>query len=187
MYTKKYVVPDYPYGYKRTEAIFSVEWKPKKGFRSVFQTVNPKTGLLNKPKYGTYHPAMIVKEEEGKASFICFSWYDDKEKDIGNQFMFNNFELFNDEEIKDTAKRVKMMYLASCVSRHVYCNVDFKKCQELFNPAIEILNQIIKTGENLWDKVIVDWEKAEALEEKGFNPFTIDNKDRLIKENNLTI
>lgn len=58
-------VDSYPYGRLRTTAFFSVEFVPKKGFRSVFQTIDPKTGRENKPKKGTYdHLLFCVQENE---------------------------------------------------------------------------------------------------------------------------
>lgn len=48
------LVPDYPYGGKRTEIRFWIEQDPKKGFRFVSQTKNPKNGVWNNPKKGTY-------------------------------------------------------------------------------------------------------------------------------------
>jgi hypothetical protein len=52
--TKKAIVDSYPYGRLRATAFFSLEFKKGKGFRSVFQTINPKNNRLNAPKYSTY-------------------------------------------------------------------------------------------------------------------------------------
>jgi hypothetical protein len=50
-----YVVDDYPYGFReRTQIRYWLEHKPKKGWRFVSQTLNPKTGRWNKPKASTY-------------------------------------------------------------------------------------------------------------------------------------
>jgi len=50
-----YLVDDYPYGFNvRTQIRFWLESKPKKGWRFVSQTRNPKTGGWNKPKASTY-------------------------------------------------------------------------------------------------------------------------------------
>jgi hypothetical protein len=49
-----YVVDDYPYGRHRTQKRFWLESKPKKGWRFVGQTLNPKTQRWNKPKASTY-------------------------------------------------------------------------------------------------------------------------------------
>lgn len=50
-----YVVDDYPYSFKlRCKIRYWLEMKPKKGFRFMSQTENPKTGRWNKPKASTY-------------------------------------------------------------------------------------------------------------------------------------
>lgn len=49
-----FVVSDYPYGSLRCTIKFWIDFKPKKGFRFVSQTQNPKNGVWNKPKAGTY-------------------------------------------------------------------------------------------------------------------------------------
>jgi len=52
-----YVVADYPYGYTlRCKIRYWLEFKPKKGFRLVSQTTNPKRPgeVWNKPKASTY-------------------------------------------------------------------------------------------------------------------------------------
>lgn len=50
-----YIVDDYPYSFKlRCKIRYWLEMKPKKGFRFMSQTENPKTGRWNKPKASTY-------------------------------------------------------------------------------------------------------------------------------------
>jgi hypothetical protein len=51
-----YLVSDYPYGFKlRCSIRYWIEYAPKKGFRFVSQTTNPKRGnVWNKPKASTY-------------------------------------------------------------------------------------------------------------------------------------
>ena len=51
-----YVVDDYPYGFRlRCKIRYWVEYAPKRGFRFVSQTTNPKRGnVWNKPKASTY-------------------------------------------------------------------------------------------------------------------------------------
>lgn len=50
-----YLVNDYPYGFKlRTKIRYWLESDPKKGFRFVSQTMNPKTERWNAPKKSTY-------------------------------------------------------------------------------------------------------------------------------------
>jgi hypothetical protein len=51
-----YHVADYPYGFKlRCQIRYWIEFTPKRGFRFVSQTSNPKRGgVWNKPKASTY-------------------------------------------------------------------------------------------------------------------------------------
>jgi hypothetical protein len=51
-----YLVEDYPYGFKlRTSIRYWLEYAPRKGWRFVSQTMNPKRpGTWNKPKASTY-------------------------------------------------------------------------------------------------------------------------------------
>lgn len=49
-----HLVDDYPYGSLRCQIRFWVERHPKRGFRFVSQTLNPKTLRWNNPKQGTY-------------------------------------------------------------------------------------------------------------------------------------
>lgn len=51
-----YLVEDYPYGFRlRCKIRYWLEYAPKKGFRFVSQTTNPKRGhVWNKPKASTY-------------------------------------------------------------------------------------------------------------------------------------
>lgn len=63
-------VENYPYGFNlRTSITYSVERKPGHWMRSVSQTVNPKTGKPNKPKYSTYS-AFVRLYEDTETGFI---------------------------------------------------------------------------------------------------------------------
>jgi hypothetical protein len=49
-----YLVNDYPYGSLRCRIRYWIESDPKRGYRFVSQTENPKTGRWNAPKKRTY-------------------------------------------------------------------------------------------------------------------------------------
>ena len=74
-----HVTEDYPYGFNaRTTLTQWVEHKKGKGFRSATQTVNPKTGKPNAPKYSTYSSfvRLAVDEETGRVKAVHFTPYD---------------------------------------------------------------------------------------------------------------
>jgi hypothetical protein len=64
-----YVVDDYPYGFRlRCKIRYWLEFHPKRGFRFLSQTTNPKRGdVWNKPKASTYArfgAAMYLDDQE---------------------------------------------------------------------------------------------------------------------------
>lgn len=65
--TKKHTTLDYPWGFKlRCQVDYTVEFKPSKGFRNVFQSTNPKTNKLCAPKLDVYsHFVYMYENEEG--------------------------------------------------------------------------------------------------------------------------
>jgi hypothetical protein len=75
-----YVVEDYPYGFRlRCKMRYWIEFKPKKGFRLVSQSSNPKAaGLVwNKPKasvYAKFGGAMYL-DEKGHVQFAALGEY----------------------------------------------------------------------------------------------------------------
>lgn len=56
-----YLVEDYPYGFRqRTSIRYWIETKNSQGQRYCHQTLNPKTGQWNKPKYSTYAKIILI-------------------------------------------------------------------------------------------------------------------------------
>jgi len=79
-----YVVADYPYGFhKRTQIKYWLEGpKPKKGWRFVSQTMNPKTQRWNKPKASTYLEwgAAMYLDDKGHVHWDGVGVYSDDQK-----------------------------------------------------------------------------------------------------------
>lgn len=79
-----YVVDDYPYGFRlRCKIRYWLEYHPKKGFRLVSQTTNPKVAgeVWNKPKASTYArgiAVMLLDDDNGHVSWTV-TRYDDGE------------------------------------------------------------------------------------------------------------
>lgn len=70
--TGKQSVDNYPYGRLKCTMFFYIEFKKGKGYRAVNQSINPKTGTLNKPHYGTYNTFMYMYRE-AETGHIKFS------------------------------------------------------------------------------------------------------------------
>lgn len=76
-----YVVDDYPYGFRlRCSIRYWLEYNPKRGFRLVSQTSNPKKGnLWNKPKASTYarFGGCMFLDDEGHVHWSALTEYSD--------------------------------------------------------------------------------------------------------------
>ncbi len=72
-----YVVNDYPYGSLRTQMRYWLEYKPKKGWRLVTQSLNPKNDRWNKPHPGVYTniAASMYLDEKGHVEWTGVSEY----------------------------------------------------------------------------------------------------------------
>jgi len=177
--TEKAIVNNYPYGHLRTTAFFSLEHKPGKGFRTVFQTINPKTGRLNAEKKSTYAPIMAMYEaENGHIQYSGFSFYDDECKKKAISFLSENFTLFTPEQIKDIAGYCLMMLKVDIQAKHTYCNSNLESLLNLYDSAVKTCVKIFKTGENLFNEINLDFAAINALEVKDFNPFrAVEYKD----------
>jgi hypothetical protein len=72
-----YLVPDYPYGGQRCQIRFWLEHQPRKGWRFVSQTQNPKNGRWNNPRKGTYFvlAGCMYLDEKGHVQASMLSEY----------------------------------------------------------------------------------------------------------------
>lgn len=75
-----FVVDDYPYGFRlRCKIRYWLEYNPKRGFRFVSQTTNPKKPIIswNAPKASTYvhgSAVMTLDESNGHVGWICIHY-----------------------------------------------------------------------------------------------------------------
>jgi hypothetical protein len=76
-----YLIDDYPYGYTlRCKIRYWLEYSPKRGFRFVSQTTNPKRGhVWNKPKASTYarFGGAMFLDDNGHVNWTGLSEYCD--------------------------------------------------------------------------------------------------------------
>lgn len=110
-----YVVDDYPYGFReRTQIRYWLESKPKKGWRFVSQTMNPKTGRWNKPKASTYADwgAAMYLDENGHVHWDGVGPYTDEQQ------MLTFVQTFPDADMRELRKVVpaKKRLLADLIS-----------------------------------------------------------------------
>ena len=127
-----YLVDDYPYGFReRTQIRYWLEHKPKKGWRFVSQTLNPKTNRLNKPKASTYMDwggAMFL-DDKGHVHWDGVGPYSDEKKILA--FVTT----FPDADLRELRKVVpaKLKFLRGLLSGEVFFTVN--KARQPRSPA----------------------------------------------------
>lgn len=180
--TEKIQVDNYPYGRLRTTAFLGLEFKQGKGFRTTFQTINPKNNRLNAVKFSTYNEIIVMyrEEETGHIKYKHFSIYHLTDFNKVAKFVNENFNLFTPEQIEYIYGLFIMHTKVTAKSLVIYCNSKFEDIKPLIEPCIKICMQGIKTGENLFNQIFVDAEKLEATKEEGYSPFKIKTSEPVL-------
>lgn len=165
---------DYPYGSLRCTAHFSVEFKEGKGFRSVFQTINPKTGRLNNPKKGTYSMLMIpIQQDNGHYGFLSKKFYHgDKVNDIC-KFINENYDLFTPEQQEHFAISFMVYLKATAKAQVIYCGSKVDEVLKTIDPTVTLVAKGIKEKSNFWGNVNYPHNELEMLKVPDCNPFTV--------------
>ena len=173
--TEKAEVNSYPYGRLRTTAFFGLEFKKGKGFRTTFQTINPKNGKLNAVKNSTYSPifAMYEEAETGHIKYLSFDMYGEEGINKAAEFMRDNYELFTTEQIQDICASIFMYLKAGTKAICIYCGADLEKVKPIIDPAVKAVAEGIKTGANIFDRVKIDIDALNSCKVEGYNPFKV--------------
>ncbi len=158
-------VKDYPYGRLRTSAFFSVEFQPKKGFRSVFQTINPKNSRVNAPKKGTYSNfEFCYLKDNGHVTWGCYR--------LESFETINNFARFmadHAEALQPTGEQIKYLCAQAFQVAKISAGFeahDLKAMMELLDPAITQLVIGMKNASPDWGKVVIPVAEINALPPK---------------------
>lgn len=162
---EKQTVDNYPYGAgKETRAYLSVEFSSKKGFRYVYQTVNPIKNRLNEPNKGTYNECVYLykNDETGlvERHISHISGYDNALEHC--EFFAANFEALGltSEMCIYLYGRIKKVMETSLR----YMQGDQDALAALFKPCFELLETGIKTGENIFGQIHIDRDAIKKLE-----------------------
>lgn len=173
--TEKITVDSYPYGRKRTTAFFSVEWT-KNGFREVFQTVNPATGLLNKEKKSTYAPAILPTFFNGFADFAYAGDFNGKRQiDSGVLFMESFFEMFTPEQNESIYKHVLALLFVDIKATIIYKGAKKEDILGYYTESIEAAKYGIsrKGAENVYGKIHIDEKAILSHCPENYQPFKV--------------
>ena len=172
---EKVEVKDYPYGYTlRTTLFDSIQWNPKKGYRHVTQTVNPKTDRLNAPKKSTYSPLIVrYYNEQNHIKTLHFDFNGDKEINEGCKFLAENFSLFTPEEINYLYLKILSMSIIDFKATCIYGGSKPDELKPLYINFWDTVKKGIKTGENVFSDLFLDTEKIDATKPANFSPFKV--------------
>ena len=191
--TEKVTSVNYPYGYRlKTTKTDWIEFDPKKGFRHVSQTINPKTGRPNNPKKSVYYDMMLLcKHDSGEVRGIVKNYRDLKEinqvaKFLNDPYIFSMF----------TADQIEYIYLnmifhskVSAKAQIAYCGSNWDDIKPYFEYPLKELTEAAKTKgtENKFDKICFDLEAIEAAKVPGFNPFVVTQYETRIINDRLQL
>lgn len=118
-----YVVDDYPYGFKaRTSIRYWLEFAPKKGWRFVSQTMNPKTQRWNAAKKSTYveWAGAMYMDNQGHVTWTGVGQYTNTKDTV--EFV-NSFPNADFSVLRIIAKK-KVLYLSKMVSGEIAWQVN---------------------------------------------------------------
>lgn len=172
--SEKIEVANYPYGRLRTSAFFSVEFKAGKGFRSIFQTINPKTGRLNAEKKGTYSAVeFCYMDNVGHIHWSALDFNGTDALNKGIYFLADFSEIFTPEQLKDIHTTVLAMMKINAKAQVVYCGTNWDDLKQHYEKQIQHVCKLIKGEETDILPCLLDAAKIEALKVPDFNPFTV--------------
>jgi hypothetical protein len=104
---KPFIVDNYPYGYtQRTQIRYWVETTGR-GQRFISQTLNPKTGVWNKPKKTTYSNIVLIGlNGQGHITYNSLTMYCSKE---AQDFKTKYWELLSEYQKNELTNILKML------------------------------------------------------------------------------
>lgn len=156
-------VESYPYGRLRTKAFFWIEFKKNKGFRSGFQTIDPKTGRINAPKYGTYYSLVYqVKDEKGFIINKAMSVNGFDSVNEVSKFIYDNNDKLNLNS--DMISQIVAEMLATIKISYGYTRGDKDKTFAVIKPTIDILIKMSKSKDyKEFKDVFIDTKKLQEI------------------------
>jgi hypothetical protein len=176
----KIAVEDYPYGRLRTTAYFSLEYRKGHGFRTVFQTVNPKNGRLNAEKKSTYYPCMLMYRDN-ETGHIKYSIYGMNGRTDLNEvaaFLAENWHNFSEAEQIGLLTDFIGFSVADMKATCMYGGAKPEEIAPYYRDIVETLKSALSTPAlNVWGGVKFDCEAIEAAKPEGYNPFKVTTYD----------
>lgn len=174
--SEKIEISGYPYGFRlRTTLYDTIDFNPKKGYRHTTQTIDPKSGRLNKPKSSTYAPLKVrYYNEEGHIKTISFEFMGStKELNRVCKFINENFDLFTPEEIKYFYNEAILGAVLNIRSMCVWGGAKVEDVKPLHDAFIALTKKGKEDGLNHFGELVLDGDAIEALKDPNYQPFVI--------------
>ena len=167
-------VDNYPYGRLQCEMTFSLEFT-KRGFRSVRQSVNPKTGRINKPKKSTYSDIMVMYKDSdtGHVKYMSISLNGDDAINTAMPFLNKYFDKFTEDQVKHICSCLASFLVASMKASVIYCGAELEHIKPLYDTHIKTAIKGLKTGENVFNDIKLDIGAIKAVEVPDYQPFKV--------------
>lgn len=178
-------VEDYPYGYLKTSATFGMEWNEKKGYRTTFQTINPKTGRVNAVKKSTYSDCMLMYRDH-ETGHIKYSGYSILGRGAEGcnkaaKFIHQNFDLFSRDQIQTFYRLFLAANAITAKAMLIYCGSEFEQVRPILEPATQAAKEGIKDPTaNVFNRIQIDENALEATKKPDFNPFKVSEIIRIV-------
>lgn len=172
---EKHQTNDYPYGYTlRTTRFEWVEFNPKRGYRSVTQTINPKTRALNKPKKNTYSMLDILSVEDGRVKFEGREFYKDEEYNEICDYIVSHADLLSPQEIEYLYIRAISFIKITAYSQMQYCGSKWEEIKPVIESALNPLLGGLKAKTiDGFKNSRLDYEALEKAKAPGYRPFKV--------------
>jgi len=162
--TGKVEVKDYPYGRLRTSMFYSVEYVKGKGYRSVRQTINPKTGRLNKEKKSTYSEFMYMYRD-AETGYVKFAGYtpNSMETYVDTLRIIENQKInLTPTQKEDLFASLLNYFKVSAISAVQYKYGTFQMSSETPDAKKEI-ELIQENSTNVFKFLIIKWGFSDAM------------------------
>jgi len=160
---EKQSTDSYPYGRLRTTAFFSIEFVPGKGFRHVFQTVNPKNGRLNAPKKSTYSHFMYLVRNNENGHYETRGFGIGGFEDVNKIARWLNVNLEAVDMTEEMVKNICCTIFTSMRISSRWVDAPAEKVIEIVKSSAEAALRGFKTGVCRWQDIYVDVDAIEKL------------------------
>ena len=172
---QKVEIENYPYGYTLKTTLFdTMEFNPKKGYRHITQTINPKNGRLNAPKKSTYAPLKVRFYDENKhIKCYVFDFNGSEAINKGMKFLFENFLAFDKNEIEYFYMLIFTMIRVDLTAKVNYAGMKVEDLKPLYNETIQRIKDGINNPTINNFNFFLDLEKIEKLRDENYRPFTV--------------